>query len=455
MNLLRFFFILLLPVLLSGCGASKNAAANKKSLQVITESHHISAGTQQLIPGIAAYRDSRFNYQRNGKNVLSVYLKEPVVVSVAARPEKWGYFQFPGILRRADNTIGIKWNLTIDAIEAYGSSKFGSAVSHDEGSSWQPAEVPEDAGNLLLNNGDRINVVTPTPVKVTDLQLPAPVGKGNDPYAKTSYIFYKLHDLPGSRQGVYMERLKKESITWEKEKASLYDPRAARYSFRGLVPVLWWGDMHVAKDQSIIAGIYPGFYIKDNGEADPHSGIFFYRSADNGYSWKIQGRILFEPDLNLDSTGYKRSGFSEPAFEVMADGSFLAVMRTTDGIGNGPLYASRSTDLGISWTKPAIIAPSGVLPRLLQLHNGVTVLASGRPGVQLRFSTDGYGTIWSDPFELLPYKNEKDEVSCGYTGLIATGPDRFLIVYSDFKYGNEAKEIRKAIKVREVIVQPG
>ena len=453
MNLTRILS-LLLPVTLSGCGVSKNAL-KEKDVQVITESHIISAGAQKLMPGIPAYQDSRFNYRRNGKKVLSVHLKDPVVVSAATRPEKWGYFQFPNILRRNENTIAIKWNLTIDAIEAYGSPHFGAAVSTDGGSSWQPAEVQENAGSLLLKNGDRINVVTPTPVKVGDLQLPAPVGKGSDPYVKSAYTFYKLHDLPESRQGVYLERLKNGNITWEPEKAGLYDPQAARYSFRGLIPVLWWGDMHLAKDQSIIAGVYPGFYIKDNGEADPRSGVFFYRSADNGHSWKIQGRILFVPDLNLDSTGYKRTGFSEPAFELMADGSFLAVMRTTDGLGNGPLYASRSADLGITWTKPAIIAPSGVLPRLLRLHNGVTVLASGRPGVQLRFSTDGHGAKWSDPFELLPYKNEKEEVSCGYTGLIATGPDRFLIVYSDFKYENAAKEIRKAIKVREVIVQPG
>ena len=48
----------------------------------------------------------------------------------------------------------------------------------------------------------------------------------------------------------------------------------------------------------------------------------------------------------------------------------------------------------------------------------------------------------------------KRSVSCGYTSLLATGPDRFLIIYSDFKYKNAAGEIRKAIKVREVIVRP-
>jgi hypothetical protein len=81
-------------------------------------------------------------------------------------------------------------------------------------------------------------------------------------------------------------------------------------------------------------------------------------------------------------------------------------------------------------------------------------LSSGRPGVQLRFCADGRGKTWAQPIELMPYTDETDAVSCGYTSLLATGPDRFLIVYSDFKYKNAAGEIRKAIKVREVIVRP-
>jgi hypothetical protein len=48
----------------------------------------------------------------------------------------------------------------------------------------------------------------------------------------------------------------------------------------------------------------------------------------------------------------------------------------------------------------------------------------------------------------------KEQVSCGYTSLLATGPDRFLIIYSDFKYAAPAGETRKAIKVREVLVTP-
>ena len=331
----------------------------------------------------------------------------------------------------------------------------GSANSADGGKTWKIQENAETIGGILLPDGDRLEIITPKPVKVEDLKLPKPVGSGSENYRKSDFTFYRLDDLPESPQGVFLKRLKKGETEWKTERAFLYDPNAARYSLSGLVPVVWWGDMHIAKDGSIIAGIYPGFLIGENGLADPKSGVFFYRSTDGGHSWSIKGRIPYHPNLVADPKGDKRMDFTEPAFEILKDGTFLCVIRTTDGAGNGPMYTSYSKDLGKTWTKPEAMAATGVLPKLLQLNNGILVMTSGRPGVQLRFSANGKDKAWTEPFEMLPYENEKDQVSCGYTGLISTGPDSFLIILSDFKYLNAEKELRKAIKVREVIVKPG
>src|SRR5690606_21200801 len=151
------------------------------------------------------------------------------------------------------------------------------------------------------------------------------------------------------------------------------------------------------------AGTYPGFHKEPDGKVKA-SGVFFYRSVNNGQTWEIQGRIPYHPDVTLDSNGNKRKvlGFTEPAFEILQDGSFICIMRTSDGMGYSPMYISRSVDKGTTWSKPLVFTQSGVLPRVLQLQNGVTVLASGRPGVQLRFSNDGIGGNWTDPFEMLP-----------------------------------------------------
>ncbi|GAB3328158.1 hypothetical protein GCM10027299_29930 [Larkinella ripae] len=232
------------------------------------------------------------------------------------------------------------------------------------------------------------------------------------------------------------------------------DPTAVRYTDDKLFPLVWWGDMKVEPAKTIVTGIYPGFFL-ENGKV-PASGVIFYRSADAGKSWQVVGRIPYAPDLTNDPNGNKRLalGFTEPAFEILADGSYLSVLRTSDGLGNSPMYVSRSTDQGATWSPPKAFTSTGVLPQLLQLRNGVTVLAAGRPGMQLRFSNGSGGLHWTDAFEMLPFNGDKDAVSCGYPDLLATGPDKFLLIYSDFKFKNAQGHIRKAIKVREVTVTP-
>jgi hypothetical protein len=389
-----------------------------------------------------------------GKPELKVRMTQPVVVAVASRPEKWGFFQFPSLARWEDGTLAAGWSMAADSIVSYGTGQSGRAVSRDGGRTWTDPKGQKGATGLLLPNGDRIQVLTPNAIRTSELRLPTPAGGTGDTYSKAKQTLYRLSELPPEVQGVCLSRIAKGQTEAVSERAMLDDPQALRYSLHDLFPVVWWGDLHVARDGSVVAGIYPGYRIRDDGSVDPKGGVFFYRSTNSGRSWRVQGRIPYQPDLAADPRGEERMGFTEPAFEILADGSFLCVVRTTDGLGNGPMYASRSRDLGRTWSRPEVIASSGVLPRLLRMANGVIVLSSGRPGVQLRFCADGGGKTWTEPFELLPYAHEKDQVSCGYTSLLATGPERFLIIYSDFKYPTPAGEIRKAIKVCEVIVIP-
>jgi hypothetical protein len=441
-------------LLLACAGAcTTTSKTTKQSVRQVNESA-ISLNPDTLTPGIPAYGATTVQYSQAGKQVLTIQLNEPTVLSVATKPEKWGYFQFPHIDRKSDNTIRIRWNLNDDAMEAYGQHKFSMVQSPDGRGNWQMVHDTTPFTSVTISDGDRLSVHTPKAIDISNIALPRPAGgpQASDTYSKSTYNYYRLMDLPEIAQGIYFDRYTKSDNSWKREKAGLNDPNAARNSLRGRIPILFWGDIHEAKDKSLIAGIYPGFYIKENGEALPRHNVFFYRSTDGGHNWNVQGRIFYVPDSLNDPKANIRMGFTEPTYEILADGTFICVARTTDGIGNGPMYISRSTDMGVTWTKPAIFTPAGVLPRLLQLQNGVTVLSSGRPGVQLRFSNDGQGKVWTNAFEMMPYIDYKDQVSCGYTGLLATGPDRFLIVYSDFRYVTEAGTIRKAIKVREVIV---
>lgn len=96
------------------------------------------------------------------------------------------------------------------------------------------------------------------------------------------------------------------------------------------------------------------------------------------------------------------------------------------------------------------------MPRLMLLKNGVLVLVSGRPGVQIRFSLDGTGHVWTEPIEMISFMNDdgtfQHDVSCGYASIIEVNDDTFYIVYSDFTTKDSEGQTRKAIWFREVTV---
>ena len=411
-----------------------------------------------LNSGVPVYKKTEVIYLKDGKSALKITFGEPVVIDVAEKVEKWGFFQFPDIYYDVENQIVVSWSMHNDNIASYGKGGRAYAISKDGGNTWDTTKKPgRRDGGLLLPNGDRINIHTPKALKVEYLELPEPVAESHSYYPdRGAYTYlYKVNELPEELQGVYISRRKKGEKRSTVEQSVMNDPLAVRYSREGLFPVVWWGDMHVAADESIIAGIYPGFSIEKDGSVDA-SGVFFYRSTDNGYSWNILSRIPYDPDPKADPNGKIRliRGYHEPVFEILQDGSFLCIMRTADELGNTPMYVTRSTDMGKTWTEPTPFTRNGVRPRMVQLENEVIALASGRPGMQVRFSTDGKGLKWTDPFEMLPYEDDKRDVSCGYPNMLVTGENEFLLVYSDFTFQTEKDERRKAIKVRKIIVEP-
>ena len=139
------------------------------------------------------------------------------------------------------------------------------------------------------------------------------------------------------------------------------------------------------------------------------------------------------------------------------------------------MYRTRSADGGKTWEETEKLCPFGVLPQPLTLDNGVTVLAFGRPGVHLLFSRDGKGEEWQNPVHLVvesfegtcvsgegygfqkgedPEGRPKQTRTSGYTSVVPTGPDSFLIAYDQFDYPDGNGEPRKAILVREITASP-
>ena len=128
-----------------------------------------------LDEGIAAYHQSDYTYQKDGKNIFKISFGEPVVVAVADKPYKWGFFQFPGLYTSDEGEIVARWNMAHDNAESYGKGGNGFAVSKDKGKTWTQTDRHPIGGGLALKSGEYINVHTPQAIPMKDLHLPDPI----------------------------------------------------------------------------------------------------------------------------------------------------------------------------------------------------------------------------------------------------------------------------------------
>lgn len=402
--------------------------------------------------GILSQHAQKIKYQRNGKTLAWIELSEPVLVAQAEQEEKWGYFQFPSIGRTLDGDLIVKWSMNEDSHKSYGKKSDRNnniMISKDGGKTWIPQESNSHAVfegyNVLMSNGNRLQVSTPTSKAVKMYKtIPNPIIK------EGRYTYYRMKDLPYDLQGVYFTHTdvnNKNTILH----SELNDSNLLRCSIDGSIPVVWWGNIKQLADETLLAGVYPARYIAEDGTI-VKKGVAFYKSADEGKSWNLNSKILYE---NKDNLNYNDEGeFTEPTFEILSDSTLICVMRSG---WTSPMYRSYSIDMGSTWTRPDPFTPNGVLPWLKLMKNGVLVLVSGRPGVQIRFSFDGTGYSWSDPIDMIPFMKKDgtfdSAVSCGYVSLLALDNESFLIAYSDFTTKDILRRPRKSIWCRKVTVK--
>ncbi|MCF7687784.1 MAG: glycoside hydrolase [Cephaloticoccus sp.] len=391
---------------------------------------------------------------------MRIKLSDPVLVAESSfvnetGVDRWGFHQFPVLDRLLDGRIAVTFHINADSARAYGkaAAEPNRAVSPDEGQTWVRGPAHEPVAGLTLPNGEKLLAgrpeVTPRPLEVASYVLPPQRGTTTGSYGQQHHGYYRHDELPPELQGVPVARLGTNGA-WQAERARLHDPAMLRGTAEGVFPVTWWGDVHATDSGALLAVVYPG---RIEGPDFAHGHVACYRSDDAGHSWQVQGRILYRPESKSDSHAAERDGFTEPASIVLPDGELLAVLRTTDGHGDGPLYLCRSKDEGRTWSSPRVLRANGVLPRLLRLDNGVLVLSTGRPGAELMFSADGRGEAWRETRALVPITSDYNQHdSCGYTSLLAVGRDAFLVAYSWFRKPADRGQTRKAILVRRVQV---
>lgn len=394
--------------------------------------------------GYVSQHEETIRILRNGETVAIVRLSEPKIIAQADKKEEWGYFQFPKIFRAANGNMIVYWQMKEDSYTAYGEEGYGFCMSCDEGETWGALDreyFRREPRRYEFPNGNVLQEIDPKPKDInTYTSFPAPVNAE----VINGRNFYYESELPDDLRGAYFVLWDKNSNVSDTIHSSIIDPKSLRYAIDNKMPIVWWGDIREKGDGALVTGIYPAFYVNSYGKVLNYT-TSFYESKDWGHNWNFLGSI---PQRKEYDGG---EGYSEPSFLVLKNGAFLCIMRTGH---TSPMVRSFSNDSGKSWSEPEQFTPNGVSPQLMHLDNDVLVLASGRPGLQVRFCLDGDGRIWTEPIEMMPYKDENGNIivwgTCGYPSILKTDSNSFYLVYSDFRTKNEGGEYRKAIVFRKV-----
>ncbi len=158
-------------------------------------------------------------------------------------------------------------------------------------------------------------------------------------------------------------------------------------------------------------------------------------SKDHGNTWQTLGSPGYWPELGPE-------GMGEPGMTELANGDLLMVLR--NGEWGKPIFQTRSTDGGQTWSKPVKLPATGVWPTPHLLSNGLLVLAVGRsrsPNYYLWVSPDGRGEMWTS--RTLVAKGGK-----GYASVVEVAPGQ--LVYSGYNKQKRALQIWK-IKIEQIV----
>jgi hypothetical protein len=381
------------------------------------------------------------------ENPLVVTLGPKVVVAQSEEEKHpWGGWQFPSITRLDSGRLRVSFSQTLDSASLNTVRKHyppGRYDSDEGGRTWQPARAGGSDGGCRLANGTAIRLQSPPAQDIPRVQLPSPAGQPDHGYHGV-YLMRDPRQMPPGPGQWHVWRRSPGRETWERLPATLDDPDGGVLCYdppgNDHAVVRWQMLMQLVAlpDNSALAVFY-NFRLNPDRTVRPKWKSYCLRTTDEGRTWRFHGIVACDDHHPL-------AGFSEPYVTLRRDGVLLAALRT-ECAKSGPLYAAQSR--GRTWSEPAPMHPFGVLPRILSLENGVTVLSFGRPGVHLLFTRDG--TKWEGLNTVIAEEKKQTRTS-GYMGLIAVGTDRFLITDDQFDCPNEEGQPRKTILVREVQV---
>jgi hypothetical protein len=430
---------------------------------------------------------------------MKITLSDPVIVAVSP-PQYgedpagrwWGFFQFPDLWRGNDGALYLAVNVGADSMAGrHEPTQF--FASRDGGVSWQPVayEATDRTREIIaLPTGRQVAfgqerylyhlaALSPDAGRTSPdagaLGVSPVAGPLRDSYKVNEYLIYRFGDLPEAHRRFPLAIRASADDAWE-ETSGVLDFLDLR--LRVLTRAMWWDAAGreewkefqprlKAPTPREVTALPDGTLLWALDSQHPDSDRIYYRvtclaSHDAGCTWKARGTIA---DARDTSCGY---GLGEQSLACLPNGDLLCVMRTKASNEAGDthyLAAARSSDQGRTWRMLPPLAEFSVTPHLFTLANGMVAVVYGRPGVHMKASADS-GRTWSEAAavvgpseqELLAQPLEKwwairHDFSCANTSVVVTGPDRFVVAYSDFRHINAAGQRCKAICVREVNVR--
>lgn len=398
--------------------------------------------------------------------------KRTVVAQSDQDRHPWGVWQFPCITRLGVDGLEVTFSRTVDSASLDSAKKRHEPVayvSNDNGRTWVQSDNAQGGRNTCtLRNRDMIRLQKPPEMDIPKADLPE--GTPWEHGYNGVYTIRNPRQMPKDVNQYFLMRKPAGQQEWERIPAvvddpfgsiTCYDPPDADHSVvrgRECLYILELPD-------TALLGIFYGARLGPDRKPYPKSQSYCLKSTDGGKTWRFHGVIARDDNHPL-------AGYTEPYVTLLPDNSLLAVLRT-ECAKTGPMYRTRSTDGGKTWSAPEELWPFGVLPQLLTLENGVTVLAFGRPGVHLLFSRDGKGEVWEQSVHLVvesfegtgidgegygfqkgenPKGRPKQTQTSGYTSLVADGPDSFILAYDQFDHPNANGKPRKTILVQRFTV---
>jgi len=417
---------------------------------------------------------------------VDVKLGERKVLFVAPDNEgtrRWGVYGCPDMYRAADGSIVVFNDGGMDTYDTEAAKCPAVCFrSTDNGLTWQPWTRTEDDRVFRLADGGQVQFLPKGPPADLAALGVAPRGMVFSANEYALLGLYRLADIPREARRFTVRHRPQGVAEWRSDDAVFEMPDLQiAATIKAKTGAAVWPDVaptlsalvngnsglsHGASGEGGLVEAADGAWLSavlHYGASERNSSVVHelrcIASTDHGKTWRPRGLIVGRAGT--------RFGATEEFSMIRLGDEIVCVDRMDQATTHDPhryTALARSADNGFTWSAPERVASSSVTPHLVKLENGTVALVFGRPGVHVRFSSDGCRS-WEALTSLIGKTAEeevaagrdlldamyRDTVSYSNTRTVITGPDRFLVLYTDFKYGGER---RKAIVVQEVIISP-